>query len=184
MRRLLTDENEGNRVTSVNSSKDPSSKTKSGRVSIRFEPTDSLSFDLTYQKTKQDIVSFDQVESQQVINPNAPVNPGAPGGTSSPVFIKAGDRRSVQDAPRDIAEDFDNYNLQAQWAFAGQKLNYVGARNEIHVVGFGDQTDIGNFFPSNYPAFLQGYGQVTDTTANTTAHELRLSSEGYSGAAR
>ena len=173
----LYDKNEVNRVTSVNSSQDPSSKTKSGRATIRFVPTDSLSFLLTVQKTKNDIVSFDQVESQQVINPNAPVNLGAPGGPTSIPYITAGDRLSVEDAPRNITQDFNNYNLQAQWAFAGQKLNYVGARNEFHVRSLGDQTDYGNFFPSNYPAFLQGYAQFTDTHAYATAHELRLSSE-------
>jgi len=173
----LYDENEGTRVTSFNNPKDPSSQTKSGRATVRFEPTDSLSFVLTYQKTKTDLVSFDQVESQQAINPSAPVNPGAPGTTSSPIFIKAGDRRSVEDAPRNISSDFDNYNLQAQWAFAGQKLNYVGARNEFEVDSFGDQTDFGNFFPSNYPAFLQGYAQLTESSVTATAHELRLSSE-------
>src|SRR6185369_13455621 len=109
--------------------------------------------------------------------PNAPVNLGAPGGTATLPFIKAGDRLSVQDKPRDIHQDFHNYNLQAQWAFAGQKLNYVGARNEQHLRSFGEQADYGNFFPSNYPAALQGYAQQTDSRATTTEHELRLSSE-------
>ena len=171
------DQNEGNRVDSVNSSVDAESETKSGRVTVQFEPTDSLSFTLTYQNTQQDANPFDGVESQQVINPNAPVNPGAPGAASPLPFITSGQRLSVQDVPRDISQDFDNYNLQAQWAFAGQKLNYVGARNEQHLRSRGEQSDFGNFFPSNYNAALQSYAQQTDTKATTTQHELRLSSD-------
>jgi iron complex outermembrane receptor protein len=173
----LYDENEGNRVKSVNSSIDPKAKTQSGRVAVRFEPTDSLSFQLTYQNTQLDANPFDAVESQQVINPSAPVNPGAPGGTGTLPFIKASQRLSVQDRPRDISQDFENYNLQAQWAFAGQKLNYVGARNEQKLSSRGEQSDFGNFFPSNYAAALQGYAQLSTPNAKTTAHELRLSSE-------
>jgi len=169
------EENEGNRVESLNSTADPSTKVKSGRATVRFEPTDNLSFQLVYQNTQNDIVRFDQVESQQVLFPNAAVNPGAPGGVTPP-FIRAEDLRSVQDAPRRIEQNFENYNLQAQWAFAGQKLNYVGARNEQEFKSR-ESADIGNFFPSNYPAFLQGYGQFTDSNATATAHELRLSSE-------
>jgi iron complex outermembrane receptor protein len=169
------DNNEGNRVKSLNNPDDPEAETKSGRATVQFEPTDSLAFTLTYQKTQFDANPFDAVESQQVINPGAPVNPGAPGSLSSPPFITAGQRLSVQDSPRDIEQDFDNYNLQAQWAFAGQVLNYVGARNEQHLLSRGEQSDFGNFFPSNYAAALQGYAQLTDANATTTEHELRLS---------
>jgi iron complex outermembrane recepter protein len=170
------DKNEGNRVTSLNSTLDPESKTKSGRVTVRFEPTDSLSFTLTAQKTKQDITTFDQVESQQSVLPGTAVNPGAPGATYSPPYITAGDRLAVEDAPRVITQDFNNYNFQAQWAFAGQKLNYVGARNEQSFNSV-QITDTADFFPTNYPVFTHGYGQVTDSKSYTLAHELRLSSE-------
>jgi iron complex outermembrane receptor protein len=139
------DKNEGNRVRSLNSSEEPEAETKSGRVTVHFEPTDSLSFTLAYQNTQLDATQFDAVESQQVINPSAPVNLGAPGGSSTPPFIRASQRLSVQDAPRDIHQDFDNYNLQAQWAFAGQRLNYVGARNEQRLSSRGEQSDFGNF---------------------------------------
>lgn len=169
------EENEGNRVTSINDPTDPSAETKSGRATINFEPTDNLQFQLTYQNTQFDNVGFDQVESQQVLFPNAVVNPGAP-GSPPPRFIRAEDRLSVADSPRLINQDFENFNLQAQWAFAGQRLNYVGARNEQTIFSF-EPTDIGNFFPETYPAFLQGYGQATDSEADATAHELRLSSE-------
>lgn len=169
------DKSESNGVVSLNNSADPSSKTKSGRVTVRFEPTDSLSFILTAQKTKQEVVNFNGVESQQVINPGAATG-GAPGASYALPFITASQRLSVEDAPRTFTQDFNNYNFQAQWAFAGQKLNYVGARNEQDTVS-GGTDDLGDFFPANYPAFTKGFGQTTHGSAYTTAHELRLSNE-------
>jgi iron complex outermembrane receptor protein len=170
------EKNENNRVQSINSSEDPETKTKSGRATISYKPTDDLSFILTFQDTKNEITTFDQVQSQQSVFPGAAVNPGAPGATAAPRFIKADDRLAVENAPRRIEQNFKNYNLQAEWAFAGQKLNYVGARNEQHFESL-EQADVGDFFPSNYPAFLQGFGQFTDSHATANAHELRLSSE-------
>jgi iron complex outermembrane recepter protein len=169
------EENEGNRVESIFNLKDPSTDTWSGRATVLFEPTDSLSFVVTYQKTQQDITAYDQIESQQVLFPGAPVIAGAPGGPV-PTFIRAEDRLSVQDAPRVIEQDFENINIQAQWAILGQKLNYVGARNTQAFLSQ-EVADVGNFFPANYPAFLQGYGQFTDSGAKSYQHELRLSSE-------
>jgi iron complex outermembrane recepter protein len=171
------DKNEANRVVSINNPQDPSVKTKSGRATIRFEPTDSLSFNLTAQKTRQDMVTFDQVESQQAVDVTKNVVYVPPTGGTAPVFITAGQRLSVEDVPRVGYQDYNNYNFQAQWAFLGQKLNYVGARNEQHFVSF-ESNDVGDRFPTNYPAFTKdGFGQDTDSHSWSTAHELRLSSE-------
>jgi iron complex outermembrane recepter protein len=183
------EENEFTRVESIFDDTDPSSENKSGRATLLFEPTDGLSFQLSYQNTVQDIVAFDQVESQQVMFPNAPVFPGAPGGPA-PTFIRAGDRLSVQEAPRVIKQEFENINLQAEWRFAGQKLSYVGARNDQHMESQ-ESADVGNFFPETYQLAalpippstvpssytLQDYGQYTDSNATSYQHELRLSSE-------
>ena len=171
------DKNEANGVVSLNNPQDPSVKTKSGRATIRFEPTDSLSFILTAQKTRQDMVAFDQVESQQAVDGTRDVVYVPPAGGTDPAFITAGQRLSVEDVPRVGYQDYNNYNFQAQWAFLGQKLNYVGARNEQHFVSF-EPNDAGDRFPTNYPAFTKdGYGQDTDSHSWSTAHELRLSSE-------
>jgi iron complex outermembrane receptor protein len=174
------DQNENNRVKSFNDSADPESETKSGRVTVSFEPTDSLSFTLTYQKTQLDIVTFDQLESRQEVIPGSPVIPGAiiPLINQSyiPAYIKSEDRKSVTDRPRVISNEFDNYNFQFQWAFAGQRLNYVGARNEQQLQSFEPQ-DVGDYFSPLAPAVYQEFGQDTDSEANATAHELRLSNE-------
>jgi iron complex outermembrane receptor protein len=174
------DKNEGNRVVSLNNSTDPTVKSKSGRLTVRFEPTDSLSFILTAQKTNFDSVTFDQVESQQVVNPNAPVINSAViplfAQTYVPPYITASQRLAVVDTPRVIEQDFNNYNLQAQWAFLGQKLNYVVARNEQDMDSFEPQ-DIGDFFSPQANAVYQGFGQQTHVNSYSTAHELRVSNE-------
>lgn len=170
------DKNEANRVVSLHSPDDPSQKTKSGRVTLRYEPTDSVSAILTLQKTKLKRTAFDQVASLQSIIPGAAVNPGAPGATYSPPYVTANDRLSVQDGPRHVDQDFNNYNLQLQWAFLGQKLNYVGVRNEQDLLSR-DSTDIGDYFSTDYQSFTKAYGQTASTLSYQTAHELRLSSE-------
>jgi iron complex outermembrane receptor protein len=163
----IVDNNEGSRVKKATNGTDPYSRTKGGRVTARFEPTDTLSFNGSYQKLVQRLHSYDQVESLQATNPSA---------AASRIFIDGNDRRAIEDAPRRIRQEFENYNLQAQWAFAGQKLNYVGERNKQHFYSV-QISDTGDFFGPTFPAFLQGYGQVTNSNSKTWAHEVRLSSE-------
>jgi iron complex outermembrane recepter protein len=172
------DKSEANRVVSLNNPADPYAKTKSGRVTVRFEPTDSLSFILTAQKTKLDSVVFDQVASAKAINPNAPAYVPPPGGIVTDPYITPGQRLSVSNVARTIGNDFNNYNFQAQWAFAGQKLNYVGARNEQEFISL-EPRDLGDYYPSNYQAFLNSSALAQPTTSHSyaTAHELRLSNE-------
>lgn len=177
------EENEADRVKSLNSPIDPKVESKSGRATILFKPVDDVSMVLTYQNTQVDTRNFNQVESQQVLFPNAPVIPDALG--NPPPFIRAKNRRAVHDAPRILDQHFENINFQFEWAFAGQKLNYVGARNEQHLRSQ-ERGDIANFFPSNFPQGtvppltadeFQNFGQYTNSKARSYQHELRLSSE-------
>ncbi|CAN7515470.1 TonB-dependent receptor [Phenylobacterium sp. LjRoot225] len=161
------DENDGTLVNSIRSSQEPHSATRGGRISVRFDPTADLTFGVTYQQLHQKIRSFDQVESRSIVDPTA---------AASPVFIEADDRLSVEDAPRRIRQRFDNLNLQSQWSFAGQRLNYVGEMNR-QVFNSLQINDVGDFFPPNFQAFTKGYGQATHTYSKTWAHEIRLSSE-------
>ena len=163
----LYDENDGNFVDSVNNPTDPSVRSKSGRATVRFEPTDDLSFVLTYQSLKSNRHVYTQMESLQAFDPSAP---------ASPTFIAADDRGSVQDTISDQETTIDTLNLQAQWAFLGQRLNYVGSGNDV-LQDARDLLDIPNFFGPSDPSFAQGYGQNTTTDVTVRAHELRLSSE-------
>ncbi|CAN7584319.1 TonB-dependent receptor [Phenylobacterium sp. LjRoot219] len=163
----LLDENEGSRVKSIRVDQDPKSQTRALRISSRFEPTADLSFGVIWQQLNQKIRSFDQVESLQALDPTAP---------ASPVFIDAADRLGVEDAGRQIRQRFDNLNLQGQYSFAGQRLNYVGAMNRQVFNSYGPQ-DVGDFFGPTFPLFTKDFAQVTHTYSKAWAHELRLSSE-------
>ena len=163
----LYDENEGSRVESINNGLDPFTRSKAGRVSVRFEPTDSLSFDATYQHLIQNMRSYTQVESARLADPTLP---------ASPIFIDGDDLRSVQDAPANQEVKYDNLNFRAQWAFAGQRLNYTGAENKRDAVAQA-RSDLADFFGPAAPAYLQGFGNFSEGHTTTRAHELRLASE-------
>lgn len=163
----LIDDNDGTTVDSVNNSLDPFDRTKSARATVRFEPTDNLSFNLTYQRLESKARRFTQVESLQAIDPAAP---------PSPTFVRGSDYSAVQDTPATNEFTLDITNLQAQWAFGGQLLSYVGSINKS--TGLTQNVaDTGDFFGPTAPAFLQGYGNLDNITPETDAHELRLSSE-------
>ncbi|CAN7457576.1 TonB-dependent receptor plug domain-containing protein [Phenylobacterium sp. LjRoot219] len=163
----LWDENTGARVNSVHNNQDSASRTRALRLSTRFEPTADLSFGIIWQQLFQNIRSYDQVESLQALDPSAP---------ASPVFIDSFDREAVTDTARQVRQRFDNLNLQAQYSFAGQRLNYVGAMNR-QVLNSQGPDDVGDFFSPNFPTFTKGYGRKTHTYSKNWAHEIRLSSE-------
>lgn len=164
----LVDESEGAGVRRFDNSISPLAKTKAARGAARFRPTDSLTFDLTYQRTWTRGRSYTQVESMSILEPIS---------TSSPVLLTAGERASVQDAPSVSKGLRQHLNVQAQWSFAGQRLNYIGGWNKSR----GDSlnaTDVGNFFGPSAPVVLdRPYGVPGFTEAKNQAHELRLSSD-------
>jgi iron complex outermembrane recepter protein len=161
----LYDESDANSIESVNNGRDPSVRTKSARATISFEPTDGLSFVVTYQELENNRFTYQQVESVRVLNPSAP---------ASPVFVEAADRLSVSDTIGDADVNVDTANVQAQWAFLGQRLNYVGSKTEMVSDGW-DVLDGANIFGPTDPAAVQGYGRHTISNATVKAHELRLS---------
>jgi iron complex outermembrane recepter protein len=161
------DDNEFNQIERTFGGADPNRNVESGRASLRFEPTDSLSFDATYQKLVQKLRFYDQFESASIIDSSLP---------ASPLFIDADDRQGLADTPTDQRVEYDNVNLRAQWAFAGQLLNYAGAYNKRHAEQ-ASSLDPTNFFGANAPAFVQNQEGLLDGQGTTRAHELRLSSE-------
>lgn len=200
----LVDENEANRVHSVNNGTSPYSRTSSERVSVRFEPTSNLKFDLMYQRMIQNSRTFDQVMSNGLITASTP----GYFGTTTP--IAANDRLSVEDNPRALRQEYHILNWQGEWAFGGQKLNYVGSfwRQKVNVADtltadpgdfFGPTTATSNFAtiaanPGIYGAQLAQIaggclvGAITcvnpnnsfyhtDSQARNYSHEIRLSSE-------
>lgn len=185
----IYEENDGNRVKSINNGSNPFVKTKGIRASIRLDPADSVTIDANYSKTVRDARQFDQVESANFANPTL---------STSPVVIRAEDRLAVAAIPRSFRQDFDVWNWRAEARFGGQKLNYVGAYNKQHYQTI-DPNDKGGAFLTTplpvfmgLPTFLGGtvvaptvgpqssfasLGQSTTTLATQETHELRLSSD-------
>lgn len=163
----VIDQNRDNLVRSINSSQRPDQETQGGRISIRFEPFDFLSLNASYTTSRRKVITFDRVESLSVRDPSAP---------ASPVLIRASDALSTMHVPRTYNQKFKVYNWQAQLRLMGQKLDYVGARNEQDFLSFAP-SDIGGFFGSAFPLSLRAAGQSTDSGGVETTHEFRLSNE-------
>lgn len=148
-------------VKSINNSADPSQETKSGRVSLRFEPNDAVSAKLMYQYMERDLLSFDGYESFYLNQPGTPV--------VQPT-LRAEDRRSVLDGGRDSTAKFDILTGQIDWRFAGQKLSYVGTSSTFDNVALTPQ-DTANVVP-NFEFYQDLHAEAEQRT-----HELRLASE-------
>ncbi len=153
----LDDRNEADGVKSVNSSVDPSSETKAGRISLRFEPTDSIAADLMFQHMERDNAVF------------ANVIGNGRGDAQRPV-IRLGDRLGVTDGPFTVRQKLDAVTGNVSWAFAGQQLAYVGSYNELSINAH-TPFDVGN------QILGQDIAQTRKTTQRQMTQELRLASE-------
>ena len=174
----LVNDDEANHVRSVNDpSFTPFTRGRAERVSVRFDPIDNLDINASYQHYLNNAQYFDQVESAGV----------ATGTAVTGALINGKDRGSVEYAPRVVRQEYNVYNLQAEWKVAGQRLNYVGGwtTQQIHSVfhddigaAFGSRGFTGN--PTANPLTspnLLNYGQQTQSRSAQYAQELRLSSD-------
>lgn len=160
----LIDENEGDRVRTINGSidrRDPSTRTKAGRVSAVVQPFDALTLEGSYQRLNRTALGYDQVASFSEVNPAA-----AP----SPVYIDSSDRRAISSTSRLVRQKYDIFTGQAQLALGGQRLVYVFGHNKQKL--FGSLTaDAANVFP------LADVNQTNLTLGKTTSHEVRLQND-------
>ena len=163
----VVDENEDNRVRSLNSSIKPNQQNRGMRASVRFDPFDILSLNFSYTHTERKVVDFDQVESVNVADPAAP---------ASPVLIRGKDRLAVMAAPRVWSQNFQVFNWQAELRLMGQKLNYVGSYNKQRYRSIAPN-DSGGFFAKGFSFPVQEAGLRTFTHGHQENHELRLSSD-------
>lgn len=158
------DENEGNRVRTVATSgdrRDPFTRTRSGRISLRVEPTDWLRLEGVYQHVAKQSRGFDQYASLNLFNPGI--------ATTNPV-IRPSDRLSIQTAPRTYDQNFDVYNWRGEIHKSGQVLIYQGSKQHSLFLARTNQ-DNADFLP-NRDVF-----QDSRTRLEATVHEIRLQSE-------
>ncbi|MBO9725375.1 MAG: TonB-dependent receptor plug domain-containing protein [Novosphingobium sp.] len=154
------DENEVDRVRSIDRNRDPWSRTRSGRISALVTPTDWLRFEGMYQRLDRNQRTYDQIASFSEVNP---------GAAQSPVYISSKDRLSDAEGPRLVSQVFDVYNWRAEASGWGQRLIYQGQyyTQKIHST---ENFDKGN-------AFAGDVNQITDTRSTSQSHEIRLQNE-------
>ena len=155
---------EANRVhpiSTVLDSRDPETKSQGARITALVRPIDALSLEGSYQEITTHSRFFDQVESFNQANPSAP---------ASPVTIRAKDRLSNRETPRENRQHFNIYNARAEYGFGGQQLIYQFQRYTQHIESRANQ-DWANALP-NFDFY-----QFNDTHSTSTSHELRLQNE-------
>lgn len=155
---------EVNRVRPISSAVDsrgPEGTTQSGRITALFRPFDALTLEGSYQKIVTHSRFFDKVESYNQANPSAP---------ASPVTVRAEDRRSNRETPRENRQEFQIYNGRAEYSFGGQRLIYQFQKYTQDIQSRANQ-DMANA--------LVGfdYYQFNNTRSDSTSHELRLQNE-------
>lgn len=149
------DHNEGNGVSSANRRLDPYVRSEALRATLRFQPSADFDASIMYQRLTRKTRSFVALR-------------GAGNGANGPA-ITAGDRLGITDSPNDGHGKTDFFVGQAEWRFAGQKLNYVGSLRNGRAQAQAPQ-DVANVLPGIE------YFQYTVTPAKERSHELRLSS--------
>lgn len=162
----LFDRNRGSRIVSVNSNVKPFSETSGQRISVRFDPFDSLSLKGSFTNIKRKGRDFQQVESASLANPALP---------ASPLLIEADDRLAAGVLPQPLKSHFKLWHWQADWHIAGQRLVYVGSHTDETFNSFAPG-DIANAY-AGLPDAVRLSGQQTDSHFRADTHELRLQSD-------
>lgn len=158
----LVDENQGDRVRSVNVPGVPTQiKNRAIRASVQFEPFDILSLFFAYTNTDRKARVFDQVETLDL---------------SAPGAVRARDRKSVLQQPRTWSQNFTVFNWQAELRLLGQKLNYVGSYNDQDYLSY-EPMDKGSVLADPFSPMVQSVGMHTNVFGSQQNHEVRLSSD-------
>jgi len=160
------EENEGNRVDSINSNKSSEYDGLGYRLSVGFTPTDTTEVNFMYQRIEPDRLTFTQVESANI----ADATLGAPAQGD----IKVGDRKAVSDIGQKSTQDLERANLEVEWQAAGLRWNYAGAITD-QLIGRKDVSDTGDFFGPGSDPRLDNVGQGLATDGSIFTHELRFS---------
>jgi iron complex outermembrane receptor protein len=154
------DNSDYDQVHSINSSLNPFSTSKGGRLSLLATPTDNVSASLVYQHLERRQRSFDAVQSLSEVDPSA---------AASPVLIRASDRLGITDGSRMLQTQQDMLIGQVNLRFGNQALTYVGSFQKA-ALDAATPLDGGNRFPGFE------YYQNLESPSENTVHEVRLSS--------
>lgn len=161
---LLSDRNELNQVTNVTRGDHSYSKTKSGRISLAFAPTDNFRADLTYQD-----LNARNLQYMQVIGAGAQPSLFEP-ARSGPAADRY-DRIAVTDGQRLYKNRTKILTLSAEWDLGEHTLSFVGGHQNTKLDQRGDN-DTANTVPGLV------LGQIAISPVKNDTGELRLASKG------
>lgn len=160
----MVEENEGSHVKSLRTGQGSKAETDGYRVSLRFEPTEALEFNLMHQRIEPERRDYQQLESARLRDPSQP---------DSPILIRPGDRHGLSNIPATSDLTTERTSLEVEWDLGGAQLNYTGSVTELHLNRKAADDSTG-FFGPGYGEELQNLGQELVNRADTESHEVRL----------
>ncbi|AIT06211.1 hypothetical protein MC45_07195 [Sphingomonas taxi] len=153
----LFDRNIGTGVTNLRTGDQDRDKTESGRLSVAFQPTSRLNFDLTYQYLNNRTLT-------------SPMLFTLPGQTTNPVLTPS-DRSALVTKPGRYNYKGHIVSLAAGLDLGGVAVNYIGGYQNI------DQGRVNDIaYGGSLPNFSQN--QSFQTKNEQISQELRLTSQG------
>jgi iron complex outermembrane receptor protein len=172
----VAEDNHLDDVRSLNNPSTPYYHNYAERVSVRFEPIDSIEANVMYQHEY-----YHQNQYPQVAGPGAPggVNPNAPANYNGPA-ISADQRLGVTTLPVTQYNYEDLVTAQVDWHFLGQVLSYAGS-----YWNYNDNNGDGGLAANQAPGITQNNAiprqafqfNTPSITERTQTDELRLSSD-------
>lgn len=162
----LVDQNNSTRIESLTNRTSPYSRTHGERVSLRFDPAESLTINASFTNVVRDVRDYAQVESANLFDPTI---------AASPIAIEGSDRASLAAVANPLHTNFKFYNLQGDWRVAGQRVVYVGTYSKSR---YGNNTplDLVNAF-AGFSDAARFAGQPTQSNTTEQSHELRIQSD-------
>lgn len=153
----VKDKDEGGGQRDLANGNNPEYDSTGGRISVQFDPTEALSFLLTYQYLDPRTDFFPLVE-------------GKGAGYNGP-GLKATDRRGVQEGMDTTDQDIGLTSLLATWDLDANRIIYIGGYQDLH---FNTNADLDN--ANTIPDYIPT--QYVDSDYEVVSHELRLESSG------
>jgi iron complex outermembrane receptor protein len=163
----LWEDSEGTLVRSVHDPRDPSVNTWSGRVSVRFQPIEALTFDLMYQRLNVNSNVYTQVAGAG--SAGLPAF-GVPANFNGPP-LSVQDYRGVSDLGAAQPIRTNLVTLNSAYDFLGQRLSYNFGAQLQGEYGGGNEID-----PANLLVGYDSRNFQANTTNSYYVNEVRLSS--------
>jgi len=153
-------------------------QTEAGRVTVVWQPLDTLSVELAYQYLENDLSSFSNLSGQSTLAQGLP-------------DLEASDRKAIALQPDSFIGHFENSFVKVDWELADHQLTFVSGYSEISSErsfdnGEGNTLSGYTTFAAPHPLSVFSQAGVTGSQLNdpqvmidqnyASSQELRLSS--------